>query len=1098
MITQSTQSLRKTIASNKFYPPRINQSQSLLRHEIISKRVPDTLDSKKIIVIEAQAGQGKTTLVHQYLDFSGHPFIWYQIGTEDNDPVLLLSALQLALSKKIDNFTSPQLIDILEKGQVGPMDLQGCANILLNDIDSILEEDMFIVFDDMHLISNSQLTNSLLDYLIDTSPPKLHFIVTSRHPLQLNAQMLTRNPLLTYLDTSDLALEITDIENLYHNVFNMELSRAEAKNVFQITNGWIMGIVLAANPFAKGKTKNFSSNNYRNRAEFSADSKDGYLLSYFEEEIFSHVPTELHSVFLTLSFLDEIDIELALVLTQFKDIDQHLGQMADENFFVYRLDDEGTVFRFHHLFQEFLQILGKKQFSTDQIAAIYSSTADYYLEQNLIEKGLKALRSGEDYVRMERVLKENGLRLVAANRTVTIMGILQSIPEATLLKHGWLTFFLGLLSTDFTPRLTLPFFESCNTQFAESGDETGELMSLSQLIYFHFVISGNYRTGSKLLERTRTLFERNVNMLPAEVSILVARNLAAGYCFFDGRLKDARHYAQIACDLATRRDSLNFIASSRFILGYIGLLSGNGRVARNETEKSFALAHNPMVGMSNRLTLHIMQLCQLSMYGDINGFMQHKEMIQAGVDQKVVRQTVAAPYLYVWSSIAMIGAGKPEEAVDIIEHGMLVSKTAAIDHMTSQFLQWRAFAHAVIGNNKQVQKDLELSTSLRKEAGGPFYTAYHYSISGAAMTLTGNTKKGRELLNKGLETGKEIGSDYIKACCLAYLCISDIIEKKDSTVPTSLNRWLSLMKSCKYSYFWGWEPTSMLRLLSAAVTLDIEADFACQLARQRFAKTILPDGTIIPLLAINCLGEFSIGTATEKMIGPQDLNTNQRELIGLLISSPNHRISQEHVQLNFWPDSAPEKARKSFDTLMSRLRSVLKTKLPFSHKHYITVEKGYVQLTNITIDAAVFMDLAEEGRKLSKQGAWWQAGNIFTSALTSWKHFLPTETFISDQTVTFYDDVQITLKSVCLTWCGMLSEHNRLGEALAILERTEKLLALDEDCVALRYRLYVNNHNPRKAREILQHYREELLRLEYTTEEADDIVASITENRTIH
>ena len=776
MTSQSTQSLQKTIASNKFYPPRINQSQSLLRHDIISKRMPEAFNSKNIIVVEAQAGQGKTTLVHQYLDHCGHPFIWYQIGTEDNDPVLLLSALQLALSKKIDSFSSPQLMDILEKGQVGPMDLQGCANILLNDIDNILEEDMYIVFDDLHLINDSQLTNSLLDYLIDTSPPKLHFIITSRHPLQLNAQMLTRNPQLTYLDTGDLALAISDIENLYHNVFDMELSRPEAENVFKITNGWIMGIVLAANPFAKGKTAKSGGISYR--SELTLDNKDGYILSYFEQEIFSHVPTELHSVFLTLSFLDEIDIDLARILTKFKDIDRHLEQMADENFFVYRLDDEGTVFRFHHLFQEFLQILGRKQLPQDRITAIYSSAADYYLEQNLIEKVLKALRAGEDYARMERVLKENGLSLLAANRTVTILGILQSIPEQTLLEHGWLTFFHGLLSTDFAPRLTLPFFESCITQFAESGDEAGELMSLSQIIYFHFVISGNYRTGSKLLDRTRTLFERNVERLPTEVSILVARNLAAGYCFFDGRMKEAHHYAQSACDLATRHDSLNFIASSRFILGYIGLLSGNQRVARNETEKSFALGHNPLVGMSNRLTLHIMQLCQLSMYGDIEGFMQHKDMIQASVDQKVVRQTVAAPYLYVWSSIAMIGAGRPEEAIDIIEHGMLVSKTAAIGHMTSQFLQWRAFAHALLGNNRKVQQDLELSASLRKEAAGHSTQPTIMQFQERHWRLRGTRKKDGNCSKAPLKPARISPLTISGPCCLAYLSLIDIIEKK--------------------------------------------------------------------------------------------------------------------------------------------------------------------------------------------------------------------------------------------------------------------------------------------------------------------------------
>ena len=1091
--------LQQSIASNKFYPPRINQSQSLLRHTIIARRLPGDLSSKRIIVVEAQAGQGKTTLVHQYLDYCQHPYIWYQVGSEDNDPVLLLSALQLALSRKFDTFNSPQLTAILEKGLVGPMDLQGCANILLNDIDTYLDSDTFIVFDDMHLISESPLTNQLLDYLIDTSPPQLHFIFTSRHPLQLNAQQLTRNPLLTYLDTDDLALDTNDIENLYRSVFEMDLSKSEVEEIFNVTNGWIMGIVLAANPFStSGKKQHAKKPSFHDKSKLLKNSKDGYILSYFEDEIFSHVPEKLHSPFLKLSFLDEIDVNLARTLTSIDNIDCYLDQMADENFFVYRLDDEKKVFRFHHLFQEFLQILGRKSLDSAEISSIFGKAADYYMEFDLTEKALKALRNGEDFGRMETILQTRGLQLVSANRTVTILGILQSIPEKIVLEHSWLSFFYGLLATDFTPRLTLPFFESCRSQFASKNQEAGELMSLSQIIYFHFVISGNYHTGSKLLERTQILFERNHHKLPVEITILVARNLAAGYCFFNGEMESARHYAQMGCDLATKRDSRNFIASTRFILGYIGLLSGDTRTARNETEKSYSLAGDPLVGMSNRLTLYIMQLCQLSMHGDFPGFLHHKDIIQANMDQKVVRQTVAAPYLYVWSSVALIGTGRTAEAIDIIEHGMLASQTAAIDHMTSQFLQWRGFAHSLSGNRRQTLADIEASTTLREKSGGPFYIAFNLAIAGASFALLGETDKARIKLTRGLTLAKNISSSYLKACCLAYLALIDVLEENLTNIPISLREWLQVMKENNYSYFWGWEPKCMTRLLSTAVKCNIEADFAIELARKRTGVSILPDGTPIPLLTINTLGDFSVGTQTGKLLGPQDFSHLQRELFGLLISSPDQRISQEQVQLVFWPDSHPDKARKSFDTLMYRLRKVFDEKLLFSSKPYINIEKGYVQLTNTTVDAINFMKAARTGLKHCKQGWYWQAGNKFTDALSCWKHFLPTETFISDQAVGFDDDVQNTMKELCLSWCNMLSEHNQPEEALSILDKTSKILILDEDCVALRHRLYIKKHNPLKARDLLNQYRQELLRLDYTDEEADEIVSSITENRTIH
>ena len=86
--------LNAIIPSNKFYPPHIDESQSLLRTGLLATKLPQDIATKKIILIEAQAGQGKTTLAYQFLNHSLHDYIWYQIGPEDSDPV---SSLPLSL-----------------------------------------------------------------------------------------------------------------------------------------------------------------------------------------------------------------------------------------------------------------------------------------------------------------------------------------------------------------------------------------------------------------------------------------------------------------------------------------------------------------------------------------------------------------------------------------------------------------------------------------------------------------------------------------------------------------------------------------------------------------------------------------------------------------------------------------------------------------------------------------------------------------------------------------------------------------------------------------------------------------------------------------
>ena len=171
-----------TLPSNKFYPPHIDISQSLLRTRLLTTNLQHKQHNKKIIVIEAQAGQGKTTLASQFLDYNNTNYLWYQIGPEDSDPVLLLSSLLTNLVNNLPDFYSPQLTTILNEGSVGPLDLTRCANILLKDLDRYLSTDIYLVFDDLHLIEYNALTNSLLEYIIDTSPPTVHFVFISLQP----------------------------------------------------------------------------------------------------------------------------------------------------------------------------------------------------------------------------------------------------------------------------------------------------------------------------------------------------------------------------------------------------------------------------------------------------------------------------------------------------------------------------------------------------------------------------------------------------------------------------------------------------------------------------------------------------------------------------------------------------------------------------------------------------------------------------------------------------------------------------------------------------------------------------------------------------
>ncbi len=1080
-----------TRPSNKFYPPHIDQSQSLLRTNLLTTKLPNKRHNNKIVVIEAQAGQGKTTLASQFLDYNSHPSIWYQVGPEDSDPVLLLSSLLANLSSNLPDFSSPQLTTILNEGSVGPLDLARCTNILLKDLDLHLVKDIYFVFDDLHLIEYDALTNSLLEHLIDTSPPKVHFIFISRQPLELKSKVLRNGSQIVYINTADLALDIEEIEELYNNVLNQGISREDAAEIQRITNGWIMGIVLASHPISGRRRFWLDFSN----VTLSTSSKKGHMLDYFQEEIFDQIPQNLHNPFLELAFLQEIPADLATEITGIENFSHVLFEMTQANFFIYSLDDKQHVFRFHHFFQEFLQKRAESQLTTTDITRIYNHEASYYLDRDMTEKALTCYKNGGDLEAMEKILQEKGMSLIAKNRTITILTLLQSIPEETLFQYSWLTLYAGLLRVDFAPQTTLKFFNSARLHFIDTEEETGELITLSQTIYFHFVISGQYNVGSKFLLRAERLLEKLKSSLPTSIIIMAARNLASGYCFFNGDMEKARHFIKMASTLATRHNIRNFIASTRFIQGYIELLSGNHTKYLIEAEICFGLLNDPLVGESNKLTMRVMHLCYLSMTGDYQNYSLQQELLKESIDRKVVEQTVAAPYFFVWSSSNLFSKGQAEQGLELLNKGLGITSTSSTDHMHSQILQWQAFGKALTGKQKEAQDCLSESAGLRNIAGGPFYIAFHNIIAGGIYTRLKMFDKAQGRLEKGLELARSIPSAFLTLCALMNTSYFKYEYESPEAALKDLESGLSLMKNSGYDHFWSWEPVMMTNLLSLAVKKGIEKDFAQSLARKRLGIIFSDDGKPVPLLKFTLLDSFELSMGKKSLLHAKDFTPYQRELLGLLLTAKGQRIPQDRIQLELWPDNSPENARKSFDTLLNRLRKLLAPHLPSQVKDYLYIQKGILCLANYEIDALEFIETAKTGLSHSRNNDWLQAHNAFRTAASLYRGMLPEDTFKSEQSLAYNDQLVHILVEFATIWATNMANTGQPEEATALVEQILQINLLEEELTQLLYQLYNQNNSPLKARNTLERYRKALTKAGYTKEEITEFMDEITKGQ---
>jgi ATP/maltotriose-dependent transcriptional regulator MalT/DNA-binding SARP family transcriptional activator len=1079
---QALLDLRSEIPSNKFYPPRLDIGTSLFRSHLITEKLGETSLNSTAVVIEAQAGQGKSMLAAQFLDHFDLRSAWYQVGPEDGDPVLLLSALIANFRRRLPSFDSPQLAHIMNRGEIGPLDLKRCVNILLSDLDKFLADDFYLVLDDLHLIENASLATSLLDHLIDTAPPRLHFLLTSRRPLTLTSRTLRYGSNTCYLDNDDLCLSAAEVEHLLNRTLKINISHNEAEALRNATGGWIMGILLATHPGSAGKKK----------GAFLPDRLSvPELMDYFRAEIFSQIPEKLQLPLLQISFLKEIPVDLAEKITGSRKIGAWLNKMMQDNYFVYPLDDEQQAFRFHHLFQEFLQYRAREIMKADEISRLNQVAAEYYLEKGFVEKALACYADQKNYSAMETLLQREGLDLLARNRTITLLTLLTTIPQERLVEHGWLPLFCGLVYSDFQPGESLPLLEAALQKFTTEGEETGELLTLSQIIYFHFVVSGLYNTGSRLLPRTEELLLRNLDDLPFNARIIVARNLAAGYCFFNSDMDQARRYAHMARDLAIRHNIHNGMAAARFICGYAESLTGNQGECLQEIELSYPLLHDPLVSMSNKLTLRVLHLNFLSKFGDIINFDHQQQLLRATIDTNIVKQTVAAPYLYVWGCSCLVSVGRLDRAGEMLLQGTATADSAGIPHMRSQLLQWQGYILALQGDGDAAVRAVQEAGTLRNLAGGPFYETFYEIMAGAIYSRTGMEKEAETMLASAIAKAGKIPSEYLTAAALFHRSRLRLQQNNMSAGEEDLRKALTIMRTNNYSFFWSWEPGFTLELLSFAVLRKIEPRFVEQLARQRLAVFFSKKGKPLPLLNISLLGPFQISTGSGNVLTVEDFTPAQRTLLSLLLTNPEQKMDQETIQVALWPDSAPDKARAKFDTLLTRLRKVLTSRLAVPIKHYLVMRKGILSLKNCRIDGVEFETLAISGLKHSHAERYWQAGNAFYRALSLWTGPLETDSFMAGQTMKYYGQMISLLTKITNTWAANLVESDCTTEAVDILVKTLRYDQMNDRLITLLYGLYLHSGNPLKAKETIINYRQVLRDMDYDQEQIDELLFQV-------
>ncbi len=301
-------------------------------------------ERRKLTLVSAPAGYGKTTLIAEWLGTIANDsrIAWLSLDESDNDLSRFLG-YWVASFRRANESLGANAQSLLDMPQLPP--LNSFLDGLINDL-SALEDSILLVLDDYHLISNSKI-HEALEYFLDHQPAQVHLAITTREdpPFPL-ARMRARGQ-MTEIRAHDLRFTPQEATQFFNQSMKLDLTPQSVDDLEKRTEGWAVGLQLAGLALQSLPDPQKFIETFR--------GSHRYVLDYLAEEVLRQQGEEVRRFLAQTSVLERLNASLCNALTERNDSQSVLTRLEQSNLFIIPLDNERGWYRYHHLFADYLR-----------------------------------------------------------------------------------------------------------------------------------------------------------------------------------------------------------------------------------------------------------------------------------------------------------------------------------------------------------------------------------------------------------------------------------------------------------------------------------------------------------------------------------------------------------------------------------------------------------------------------------------------------------------------------------------------------------------------------------------------------------------------